>query len=184
MTSTTLPGTTIPTLVDHPLPRPAELPAPRVDRAPDPARAVLLLHDLQEHSLDAPTPTSRAQPPAAVRRVRGSGRRPERAGTAAEVAPRGGDTVLPERRHSASHRSTPGADPARSGRDQLLVTGVCASTGRQVSACEAFTGDVQPFLVGDAVADVDRARHDGALGWVSATCGVVLSADRVDEVFA
>lgn len=217
MTSTTLPGTTIPTLVDYPLPQPAELPVPRVDWTLDPARAVLLLHDLQDHFLDAYAPALRAQLLAAVRRVReacdrvgvpvvytaqpaqqdpaeralltdfwgqGIGRRPERAGVAAEVAPRGGDTVLPKWRYSAFQRSSLGADLARSGRDQLLVTGVYASIGCQVSACEAFMGDVQPFLVGDAVADFDRARHDGALDWVSATCGVVLSADRVDGTFA
>ncbi|WKB55527.1 isochorismatase family protein [Eleftheria terrae] len=42
----------IPTIVSYPLPEAASLPKNRVDWRPDPARAVLLIHDLQEYFLD------------------------------------------------------------------------------------------------------------------------------------
>lgn len=202
--------TDLPAIADYPLPAEADVPAARVGWTLRPERAVLLLHDLQDHFLDAYGPRSglrdallrnvsrlretcdrlgvpvvyTAQPARQDRAERallsdfwgeGIGRRPERAGIAAEVAPRSGDTVLDKWRYSAFQRSPLAEDLRRAGRDQLIVTGVYASIGCQVSACEAFMRDVQPFVVADAVADFDRPRHDGALAWVAGTCGVVLS---------
>ncbi|WP_432253564.1 isochorismatase family protein [Streptomyces sp. HNM1019] len=43
----------LPAIADYPLPTPAELPARRVEWTVDPARAVLLVHDLQHHFLAA-----------------------------------------------------------------------------------------------------------------------------------
>lgn len=202
--------TDLPVIADYPLPAEADVPTARVGWSVDPQRAVLLLHDLQDHFLDAYGPRSAvrdallhnvsclrqacdqvgvpvvytAQPARQDRAERallsdfwgeGIGRRPERAGVASEVAPRPGDTVLDKWRYSAFQRSPLAEDLRRAGRDQLIVTGVYASIGCQVSACEAFMRDVQPFVVADAVADFDRTRHDGALAWVASTCGVVLS---------
>ncbi|WP_337061760.1 isochorismatase family protein [Kineococcus sp. G2] len=202
---------TLPAVDGYPLPTSAEMPAPRVAWTLRPERAVLLLHDLQEHFLDAYGERSelRAQLLRTVRALRdacdragvpvvytaqpahqdpadrallsdfwgeGLGRRPHRAGLVPELAPRERDTVLTKWRYSAFQRCDLAGVLASSGRDQLLVTGVYAGIGCQVTACEAFMRDVQPFLVGDAVADFDRARHDGALRWVADTCGVVVDA--------
>ena len=203
-------GRGLPAGVDYPMPAPDRLPAPRVPWRVDPRRAVLLVHDLQEHFLDvygrgsalraqllrntarlreaaaaAGVPVVyTAQPPHQDARERalltdfwgeGLGRRPHRAGIVAELAPRPGDTVLTKWRYSAFQRSPLAERMARAGRDQLVVTGVYAGIGCQVSACEAFMRDVQAFVVADAVADFDRERHDAALRWVAATCGVVLA---------
>ncbi|WP_432488465.1 isochorismatase family protein [Kineococcus sp. SYSU DK018] len=202
---------TLPAVDSYPLPTAAEMPAPRVPWTLHPDRAVLLLHDLQEHFLDAYGERSalRAQLLRAALRLRdacdragvpvvytaqpahqdpadralltdfwgeGLGRRPHRAQLAPDLAPREGDTVLTKWRYSAFHRSELAQVLAASGRDQLVVAGVYAGIGCQVTACEAFMRDVQPFLVGDAVADFDRERHDTALRWVAGTCGVVLDA--------
>ncbi|MFC8516112.1 isochorismatase family protein [Streptomyces sp. NPDC057257] len=43
----------LPAIPAYPLPTPHELPAPRVPWTVDPARAVLLVHDLQQHFLSA-----------------------------------------------------------------------------------------------------------------------------------
>ncbi|WP_432533777.1 isochorismatase family protein [Kineococcus arenarius] len=204
----------LPAVDSYPLPTAAEMPAARVPWTLRPERAVLLLHDLQEHFLDAYGERSalRAQLLRTVRAVReacdragvpvvytaqpahqdpadralltdfwgeGLGRRPHRAGLTPELAPHAGDTVLTKWRYSAFQRSDLAGVMAARGRDQLVVTGVYAGIGCQVTACEAFMRDVQPFLVGDAVADFDRARHDGALRWVADNCGVVLDAASV-----
>ncbi|MGH8080277.1 MAG: isochorismatase family protein, partial [Lysobacter sp.] len=42
---------TIPTIAAYPMPVAAQLPPNRVDWSPDPARAVLLIHDMQEYFL-------------------------------------------------------------------------------------------------------------------------------------
>ena len=50
--------TALPAIPDYPLPTEAELPPARVGWTLDPARAVLLVHDLQDHFLDAYGETS------------------------------------------------------------------------------------------------------------------------------
>ncbi|GAB3458164.1 isochorismatase family protein [Kineococcus endophyticus] len=206
--------TDLPAVTDYPLPTPAELPVARVPWELRADRAVLLLHDLQDHFLDVYGADSRLRDTLLrnVSRIRsaaaaagvpvvytaqpavqdpgdrallsdfwgdGIGRRPHRAGIPDQVAPHGGDTVLTKWRYSAFQRSTLADDLRRAGRDQLVVTGVYASIGCQVSACEAFMRDVQPFVVGDAVADFDEQRHRSALAWIAGTCGVVRSTDDV-----
>jgi bifunctional isochorismate lyase/aryl carrier protein len=47
---------TLPAITPYPLPTAADLPAGRVDWRVDPARAVLLVHDMQRHFVDAFTP--------------------------------------------------------------------------------------------------------------------------------
>lgn len=42
----------IPRIASYPMPAPDSMPANRVDWAPDPARAVLLIHDMQDYFLD------------------------------------------------------------------------------------------------------------------------------------
>ncbi|MEO6529906.1 MAG: isochorismatase family protein [Specibacter sp.] len=96
-----------------------------------------------------------------------------------ELAPQPQDTVLTKWRYSAFQRSDLAQTLRAAGRDQLIITGVYAHIGCQVSAADAFMNDVQPFLVSDAVADFSADHHAQAVAWVAGRCGVVTPTESL-----
>ncbi|MEU7646384.1 isochorismatase family protein [Streptomyces huasconensis] len=96
-----------------------------------------------------------------------------------EIAPEPGDTVLTKWRYSAFHRSDLNDRLRKSGRDQLVVCGVYAHMGCLITACDAFSHDVQPFLVADALADLTLDDHLMALRYAAGRCAVPLTTDHV-----
>lgn len=99
-----------------------------------------------------------------------------------DLAPEPGDVQLVKWRYSAFQRTPLAAVLRERGRDQLVITGIYASIGCLATAVEAFMLDVQPFLVGDAVADFSRADHEHALDYVARRAGVVTSVAQVRAV--
>ncbi len=95
------------------------------------------------------------------------------------LAPRPHHTVLTKWRYSAFQRSDFADRLASAGRDQLIVTGVFAHIGCLATTFEAFTRDIEPFYVADAVADFSRARHDMAVAIAAGCCARVLTTDDV-----
>ncbi|USQ85072.1 isochorismatase family protein [Streptomyces phaeoluteigriseus] len=206
----------LPAISPYPLPSAGELPANRVSWSVDPARAVLLVHDLQQHFLSA---FPAGEPPLAevlgntarllerarrlgvpvVYSAQRGGQTPEERGlqldfwgpgvaddpdalaVPAVVAPEPGDTLLTKWRYSAFARTGLAALFTESGRDQLVIVGVYAHIGVLMTACDAWSRDIQAFVVADAVADFSREDHDMALRWAAGRCARVTTADAVLE---
>ncbi|MEU9132626.1 isochorismatase family protein [Kitasatospora sp. NPDC048540] len=206
----------LPAIEPYPMPGPDQLPGPRVPWRADPDRAVLLVHDLQNHFLRAFTPDTsplsdllantarllgwaRAHGvPVVYSHQRGGQSAAERGlqldfwgpglpadahaeGMPEQVAPQAGETLLTKWKYSAFARTDLAERLAAAGRDQLVLAGVYAHIGVMMTAADAWSHDVQAFVVGDAVADFSEQHHRDALRWAADKCAVVVSTDRLTE---
>lgn len=64
-------------------------------------------------------------------------------------------------------------------RDQLIICGVYAHVGVLSTALDAFSNDIQPFLVADALGDFSEAHHKLTLEYAARCCAMVVRADDV-----
>jgi trans-2,3-dihydro-3-hydroxyanthranilic acid synthase len=205
-----MPG--IPSIEPYPIPTIADLPRSTARWTPDPARAVLLIHDMQRYFLKPfPRPVRdelvrniasmreraaalgvpvgyTAQPGDMSEKERGllqdfwgpgMRRAPADRLVVDELTPAPGDWMFTKRRYSAFFRSGLLDRIRESGRDQLIVCGVYAHVGVLMTAVDAFTHDLQTFLVADAVADFTAAYHRMAVDYAAERCAVVLTAKEV-----
>jgi trans-2,3-dihydro-3-hydroxyanthranilic acid synthase len=92
-----------------------------------------------------------------------------------ELTPAAGDLVVTKHRYSAFHRTGLAAALASMGRDQLIVCGVFAHIGCLFTAGDAFSHDIQPFLLADAVADFSLRDHLMALDYAARRCAVTMT---------
>lgn len=205
-----MPG--IPAIEAYPIPPMDGLPASTARWRPDPARAVLLVHDMQRYFLK-PFPESvrdtlvrnvallreraaalgvpvgyTAQPGDMSDEERGllkdfwgpgMRRAPADRQVVDELAPVPGDWRFTKLRYSAFFRSGLLERIRESGRDQLIVCGVYAHVGVLMTAVEAFSNDLQTFLVADAVADFTAEYHRMAVVYAAERCAVVLTTKEV-----
>jgi bifunctional isochorismate lyase/aryl carrier protein len=198
----------------YPMPTEADLPPNVATWRPDPARAVLLIHDMQRYFVGAFAP---GRPPvtdllANVVRIRGAARRaglpviytaqpgsmsrarrgllfdfwgpgmrahPDDRDIVAELAPGPADLIVGKSRYSAFHGGDLAGTIRARGRDQLIVCGVYAHLGCLLTACDAFAHDIRPFLVADAVADLDADHHRMALAFAAGRCAVTMTTARL-----
>jgi len=110
---------------------------------------------------------------------------PEHRDVVEQLRPRVGDLVLTKWRYSAFHRTRLLAAMREQGRDQLVVCGVYAHIGVLMTSVDAFTSDIRPFLVADAVADLSAEYHRFALRYAAERCArTVTTATVLDELGA
>ncbi|MEV0935273.1 isochorismatase family protein [Streptomyces phaeochromogenes] len=89
------------------------------------------------------------------------------------------DGVFTKWRYSAFFRTELLTWLRRHDTDQLVICGVYAHIGVLASAVDAFSNDVQPFVVADAVADFSAQDHRFALEYAARKCAVVVTAEDV-----
>jgi isochorismate hydrolase len=95
------------------------------------------------------------------------------------LTPLPGDRVHTKWRYSAFFNSGLLADMRALGRDQLIVCGVYAHVGVLATAVDAYTHDIQPFIVADGTADFSAQYHRLALAYAARRCAVVCTAKEV-----
>lgn len=95
------------------------------------------------------------------------------------LAPTAGDWVFTKWRYSAFFRSDLLERMRSHNRDQLIICGVYAHVGVLATAVDAFTHDIQAFLIADAVADFSREYHRLAIEYAAQRCAVVATVKEV-----
>lgn len=210
----TSPTAGIPPVETYPMPAEGDLPPAAVSWAPDPRRAVLLVHDMQRYFLrpfaGGGSPGAPLVRNAALLRERcaaagipvaytaqpgdmtveqrgllrdfwGPGMRtsPEDREVVEELAPGPRDWLLTKWRYSAFARTDLLDRMRAEGRDQLVVCGVYAHVGVLMTAVDAFTHDIQPFLAADAVADFSADHHRLALTYAAERCARVATTKHL-----
>lgn len=94
---------------------------------------------------------------------------PEHRRVVDRLAPHAGDVVLDKWRYSAFVRSPLESHLREAGRDQLVLCGIYAHVGVLATALDAYSRDIETFVLADAVADFDRTQHLQALDYVART---------------
>lgn len=202
----------IPAIESYPLPVAADLPDNIATWTADPARAVLLVHDMQRFFL-RPFPPAVAEPLVAnvtflrdrcrelgipigytaqpggmteqqrglLKDFWGPGMRVDPADreVVEPLTPEPGDWVFTKWRYSAFFKSDLLSRMREQDRDQIIVCGVYAHVGVLMSAVDAFTNDIKPFLVADAIADFTSAYHRLAIDYAAQRCAVVVTTKGV-----
>ena len=104
---------------------------------------------------------------------------PQHARVAESVKPEQDETVLTKWRYSAFFNTQLGDILRESGRDQLIICGVYAHIGILVTAIEAYSRDLQTFLVKNAIADFSEDKHVMALQYAANCCSVITSVEEI-----
>ncbi|HEX6354438.1 MAG TPA: isochorismatase family protein [Actinophytocola sp.] len=197
----------IPEVEPYDLP-PGDRPQNVVTWTVDPARAVLLVHDMQHfflrffpdvvrqqllHNVAALRDRCRAagipvayttQPGRMTTAQRGLLRHfwgngmtdsPADRDVAPPLEPAPSDWVFTKWRYSAFCRSDLADRMRDNDRDQLIVCGIYAHIGVQATAVDAFSNDIQPFVVDDAIADFSAGHHRAATRFLTEQCAAVIS---------
>lgn len=98
------------------------------------------------------------------------------------LAPQPEDLVLDKWRYSAFARSSLDEHIRGMRRDQLVICGIYAHVGVLATALDAYTRDIETFVLADAVADFDRTQHLNALDYTARTSArVIPTATALDE---
>lgn len=98
-----------------------------------------------------------------------------------EIEPTADDLVSTKWRYSAFFGSELLQRMRALQRDQLVICGVYAHIGVLSTALEAFSNDIQPFLVADALGDFSEDRHTMTLEYAARCCAMVV---RTEDVLA
>lgn len=95
------------------------------------------------------------------------------------LAPTGGAEIITKWRPSAFCRTDLLDRFHELNRDQIIITGIYAHVGLLMTAHDAFSHDIQPFLIADAIADFSKDQHLQTLRYAATRCAVVTTTNDV-----
>ncbi|MCT9091784.1 isochorismatase family protein [Streptomyces sp. ASQP_92] len=96
-----------------------------------------------------------------------------------ELEPDADDWMSTKWRYSAFFKSELMRRMRALKRDQLIVCGVYAHIGVLSTALDAFSNDIQPFLVADALGDFSEVHHRLTLEYAARSCAMVVTSEDV-----
>lgn len=96
-----------------------------------------------------------------------------------ELTPDSKDWLFTKWRYSAFHKSDLLKKMRDENRDQIIICGVYAHIGVLMTAVEAFSNDIETFLVADAIADFSKVEHLMTLNYAARCCAVNVFAKEV-----
>lgn len=109
---------------------------------------------------------------------------PEDRDVLAELKPEASDWTVTKWRYSAFFNNDLLQQIRTSGRDQLILCGVYAHIGVLTTAIEAYSNDIEVFLVPDAIGDFKEEYHNYALQYASRTCATIVMNREVIRCLA
>ncbi|CAD5673268.1 isochorismatase family protein [Escherichia coli] len=95
------------------------------------------------------------------------------------LSPQPGEPVLKKWRYSAFFSSELANIFSDQQRDQIIICGVYAQIGILTTALDAYSRDIEVFLVRDAIADFSQAAHQRMLTYAASCCASILSVGEV-----
>ncbi|CAM3814836.1 isochorismatase family protein [Serratia silvae] len=95
------------------------------------------------------------------------------------LAPQLGEPVLKKWRYSAFFSSELADIFTAQMRDQIIICGVYAQIGILTTALDAYSRDIEVFLVQDAIADFSQDAHQRMLAYAASCCASILSVEEV-----
>lgn len=98
-----------------------------------------------------------------------------------EIAPQTSDHVFTKWRYSAFFESDLLAMMRELKRDQLIICGVYAHIGVLATTIEAFSNDIQTFLIADAIGDFSADHHYMTINYAATRCAVVTTSEKIFE---
>jgi isochorismate hydrolase len=105
--------------------------------------------------------------------------RPEDNAIIEELQPGASDIVLTKWKYSAFIRSDLEQQLASRGLNQIILSGVYAHVGCLMTACDAFSRDIETFFVADAMADFSAEYHHLSLRYAAERCAMPITTERL-----
>lgn len=95
------------------------------------------------------------------------------------LAPRDGEKIIKKWRYSAFFSSELSDMFSSMQRDQIIICGVYAQIGILTTALDAYSRDIEVFLVRDAIADFSKIAHQRMLSYAASCCAAILPVNEV-----
>lgn len=95
------------------------------------------------------------------------------------LAPQAQDYIVEKTKYSAFFKTDLEHILQRTGRNQLLITGIFAHHGCMATALDAFMRNIETFFVANALGDYSREEHMMAIEYVAETSGIISTVESI-----